>query len=121
MNKLADESLERERKLAEEAAGDVYWQVCRQALRFDVARGNAIGWLLTITRSRALDGLRRGDEAQPHPEPESLIAGEISSDGDPQDLLQAAVGRVRVRRFEVMAPTLHNIFVQQVGDGQEAA
>lgn len=79
----------RDAQLAEEAAGDVYWQVWRQALRFDAARGNAIGWLLTITRSRALDGLRRGDEAQPHPEPESLIAGEISSDGDPQDLLEA--------------------------------
>lgn len=74
---------------AEEVAEDVYWQVWRQALRFDAARGHAIGWLLTITRSRALDSLRRGDEAQPHPEPESLLAGEASKEGDPQDLLEA--------------------------------
>lgn len=79
----------RNAQLAEEVAEDVYWQVWRQALRFDAARGHAIGWLLTITRSRALDSLRRGDEAQPHPEPESLITGEVSSDGNPQDLLEA--------------------------------
>lgn len=74
---------------AEEVAEDVYWQVWRQALRFDAARGKAIAWLLTITRSRALDSLRRGDEAQTHPEPETLIAAETSQDGDPQDLLEA--------------------------------
>lgn len=74
---------------AEEVAEDVYWQVWRQALRFDATRGHAMGWLLTMTRSRALDNLRRADEAQPHPEPESLIDGEPSEAGDPQDLLDA--------------------------------
>ena len=33
-------------------------------------------------------------------------------------LLEATIGRVQVRRFEVVNPTLHNIFIQQVG--QEA-
>lgn len=79
----------RNRQAAEEVAEDVYWQVWRQALRFDAARGTAIGWLLTITRSRALDSLRRVDEAQPHPEPQTLIACEASKEGDPQDLLEA--------------------------------
>ena len=40
---------------------------------------------------------------------------------DPQAILQAAVGRIEIRRFEVMTPTLHNIFVQQVGDAAEEA
>jgi len=79
----------RNAQAAEEVAEDVYWQVWRQALRFDAARGHAIGWLLTITRSRALDSLRRADEAQAHPQPETLIAVEASKDGDPQDLLEA--------------------------------
>ncbi len=74
---------------AEEVAEDVFWQVWRQARRFDAARGNAITWLLTITRTRALDSLRREDEADPHPEPETLIAAEESKEGDPQDLLEA--------------------------------
>ena len=38
---------------------------------------------------------------------------------NPQELLQAAVGRVAVRRFEIVEPTLHNIFLEQVG-GQAA-
>jgi RNA polymerase sigma-70 factor (ECF subfamily) len=76
-------------QLAEEVAEDVYWQVWRQAPRFDAGRGNAMSWLLTMTRTRALDGLRRGDEAEPHPDPQSLLAGEASADGDPQNLLEA--------------------------------
>lgn len=74
---------------AEEVAEDVFWQVWRQARRFDAARGNALTWLLTIARTRALDSLRRKDEAHAHPEPETLIAAEESKEGDPQDLLEA--------------------------------
>lgn len=33
----------------------------------------------------------------------------------PQEVLQAATARLTLRRFEVMTPTLHNIFIQQVG------
>ncbi len=39
----------------------------------------------------------------------------LSDAGDAQALLQAIVGRLRIRRFEIVSPTLHNIFVQQVG------
>jgi RNA polymerase sigma factor (sigma-70 family) len=80
----------RNSQAAEEVAGEVYWQVWRQALRFDAARGNAMTWLLTITRSRALDSLRRADDADAHPEPATLLAAGDSSDNDPQDLLSAA-------------------------------
>lgn len=76
-------------QMAEEVAEDVYWQVWRQAPRFDADRGSPMSWLLTITRSRALDSLRRDDEAEAHPDPEALLAGEASADGDPQDLLEA--------------------------------
>src|SRR5439155_958664 len=57
---------------------DVYWQVWRQALRFDRHRGPVMAWLLTLARSRALDHLRRGDPAVTHPEPATLV----SDDGD---------------------------------------
>jgi len=40
---------------------------------------------------------------------------------DEQEVLRAAVGRLRIRRFEIVAPSLHNIFVQQVGgEGSDA-
>ncbi len=76
-------------QLAEEVAEDTFWQVWRQALRYDESRGNAMAWLLTIARSRALDALRRDDEAEAHPEPEALLADAPSGEGDPQDLLAA--------------------------------
>lgn len=43
---------------AEEALGDVFWQVWEQAARFDPSRGNPMAWLLTLAKSRALDRLR---------------------------------------------------------------
>lgn len=45
--------------LAEEVVEDTYFQVWRQAPRFDPARGSAITWLLGMARSRAIDTLRR--------------------------------------------------------------
>jgi len=38
---------------------------------------------------------------------------------DPQRLLEIVTGRVQVRRFQVMEPTLHNIFIDQVGPGSD--
>ncbi len=49
----------RRRTLAEEVVEDTFFQVWRQAARFDPTRGRAITWLLGMARSRAIDGLRR--------------------------------------------------------------
>ena len=43
---------------AEEVVEDVFWQVWRQAPRFDPARGCVLAWVRRIARSRALDALR---------------------------------------------------------------
>src|SRR5512139_711544 len=41
---------------------------------------------------------------------------------DPQALLQQAAARLRIRRFEIVEPSLHRIFVETVtGKGEEAA
>jgi RNA polymerase sigma factor (sigma-70 family) len=45
-------------QLAEEVTEDTFFQVWRQAPRFDPVRGTAKTWLLTIARSRALDARR---------------------------------------------------------------
>jgi ABC-2 type transport system ATP-binding protein len=46
----------------------------------------------------------------------------LADGADPQPLLEAAVGRLRLRRFEIVEPSLHDIFVETVkGHGKEAA
>jgi RNA polymerase sigma factor (sigma-70 family) len=48
----------RDAATAEEVVEDVFWQVWRQAPRFDATRGPVIAWVLQMTRSRSLDALR---------------------------------------------------------------
>ena len=68
----------REPHAAEEAVVDVFAQAWRQASRFEPRKGAAAAWLLTLTRTRAIDLLRsrarhrereRGlEEARPIPD-----------------------------------------------------
>lgn len=74
---------------AEDVVAEVYYQAWRQAERFDRQRGHPLSWLLTLCRSRALDSLRRRDEASSHPEPETLTDPVPAERSDPVDLLLA--------------------------------
>ncbi len=76
-------------ELAEEVVSDVFLQVWRDARRYDEARGKVLAWLLIITRSRALDQLRRRDEAFSHPEPFNLSDEPMDDGHNPLDLLAA--------------------------------
>jgi len=77
---------------AEEVLQDTFWQVWRQAPRFDAKRGTAAAWVLTLARSRALDAARamardpvqrRGQSIDDEFEPAD------ASNPDPMDILQA--------------------------------
>lgn len=77
--------------LAEEAVEDTYFQVWRQAVRFDGLRGNVTAWLLTIARSRALDLIRR--ESRFDHEELSDITDSIAMESEqrgPDELVAAA-------------------------------
>lgn len=72
--------------LAEEVVEDTYFQVWRQAVRFDPARGRALTWLLAMARTRAIDALRRearfrheslDDDAQPDTPGEHRASDEL--------------------------------------------
>ena len=58
------------REGAAELLQEVYLEIWTKVARYDVGRGTPIAWLITLTRSRALDRLRmRGARAQPTPVP----------------------------------------------------
>lgn len=85
-------------ELAEEVVEETYWQVWRQAPRFDAARGRPITWLLAMARSRAIDTLRREQRYQHDelPDDDVVEAADGSAALPPQDLLEATRGHVRV-------------------------
>ena len=82
--------LTRSAALAEEVVADAYHQSWREAGRFDPARGSALGWLVVICRTRALDALRARDPALAHDNPTALIAdADQAHADDPLDLVNA--------------------------------
>jgi RNA polymerase sigma factor (sigma-70 family) len=85
--------------LAEEVVEDTYWQVWRQAVRFEAARGRPLTWLLAMARSRAIDALRRRDRRSLVPLEEDELAALCDEDGAaPPDLLAAARGQHLLQR-----------------------
>jgi RNA polymerase sigma factor (sigma-70 family) len=84
--------------LAEEVTEDAYFQAWREAGRFDPARAPAIGWLLMITRSRALDALRRADPALLADDPHALAGEDGHDEADPLGLLDSLQRESDVRR-----------------------
>lgn len=90
---------------AEEVVSDVYLQAFREAARFDAERGVVLAWLMMITRSRALDHLRRRDMAESHPEPHSLHPERHVGENDPLDGLLELESNSRLRTaLEKLAP-----------------
>lgn len=101
---------------AEEVCEDVYWQVWREALRFDPQRGAVMAWLLTLTRSRALDYLRRADTAELCEEPELLLQDEAASASDPQDLLAATQNSIRLNQaMQQLDPIQRQLLAMALG------
>jgi RNA polymerase sigma-70 factor (ECF subfamily) len=76
--------------LAEEVVEDTFFQVWRQAARFDASRGRALTWLLGMARSRAIDALRREARFQHDSLDDEAQAGADEGVPAADDLLEAA-------------------------------
>ncbi len=79
----------RQVQLAEEVAEDTFWQIWRQAPRYDAGRGSAMAWIMTMARSRALDALRRREPAECEADIERMAESGSDVQAGPQDILEA--------------------------------
>jgi RNA polymerase sigma-70 factor (ECF subfamily) len=66
------------RESAEEVVYEVFWQVWREAGRYDARRGSVGAWLATLARSRAIDAFRAGRGERPGEE--DVTAHAIAAD-----------------------------------------
>ena len=39
----------------------------------------------------------------------------LNDDADPQNVLEASLNRIRIRKFELASPSLEQIFIEKVG------
>ena len=83
-----------EHSIAEDVAVEVYAQVWKQAAAFEPTRGSAMAWLLTVTRSRALD-VRRARRRERANEPLEA-AHEVCCDRPGPEALSDAAERRRI-------------------------
>ncbi len=88
----------RDEDAAEDVVAETYLQVWQQAGRYDVERGTPLAWLLNMTRSRALDYLRRRGTVMTVDDNYSGTAlEELTSDDDPLSLVMALQRDATVR------------------------
>ncbi len=105
---LADESD------AEDVVQEVFAQAWRQAARYDASRGPVVAWLLTITRTRAIDRIR-ARRARPDT---GVAAGDDRLAElamplvDPAEVIDAAQDAARVRTALNGLPALQRLAIE---------
>lgn len=73
----------RDRAEAEEALGDVFYELWEKADRFRADRGTPVSYLMTVARSRAIDRLRRRRRQEVVLDLEGSSGGEITGASAP--------------------------------------
>lgn len=111
---------------SEEIVCETYAYAWANAARFDASRANALGWLLMLCRSRALDRLRQRRATATALELAALRETDGSSSDQPYDILSLMQRRSRVhtalsqltpeRRHLVSLAFLQGLSHQEIAD-----
>ena len=115
---------------AEDAVADVFWEIWKRRDRYDVARGPARPYLMTLARSRAIDRLRsqaarpesRADAGRRLTNQEELAAAapapdESAAHGETRIQIIAALAQLDVRQREAMELSYYEgLSHQQIAD-----
>ena len=98
----------RDAHLAEDVVQEVFLRLWRQPTSYDPTRGRFISWLMSVTRNRSLDELRRVTRRMRSEDAEDTEPGhEIPAVGhldDPQAELMVAEARAAVRAAMTRLP-----------------
>ena len=99
---------------SEDVTLDVFWQVWRQAERYDLSRGAPPAWIFTLARSRAIDRLRarhrREDRTVSFDDPELNLdplddekaPDEVASFRQTRDAVREAIKSLSARQREAV-------------------
>ena len=111
---------------AEEIVCETYAYAWANAARFDASRANALGWLLMLCRSRALDRLRQRRGTANAPDVTALAETKYVGVDQPFDMLSLMQQRSRVyaalsqltpeRRYLVSLAFLRGLSHQEIAD-----
>ena len=83
----------RDKGAAEEILQDIFYQVWRTAEKFDPRRGSLPGWLLVVTRNRAISKLRRHSTTGDDELNENAVASAVNLESTASQ--NQLLGRVR--------------------------
>jgi RNA polymerase sigma-70 factor (ECF subfamily) len=83
--------------LAEEVTLEVYTQIWRGVVRFDAGKGTALGWLLMLARSRAIDARRADARRNRRDQPLESVSQVIDRSAGPEE---SAMDGDRMRRVQ---------------------
>jgi RNA polymerase sigma-70 factor, ECF subfamily len=88
----------RNRATTEELTVETFWRMYRARARFDVARGNCVGWLRRIATNVALDHLRTvRPEVELAEEPTAVPKADVVLQSELRTMILQAVGRLSPR------------------------